>query len=464
MSDRVSDNHGGEGSKRGRGRPRKTPPSEKTVKKREKIVCLHGNKEPRKCMRCFIAYRKHCTENGIPVNESLFQFCSHLKQRSRCVECNGVGICSHGGLRYMCKVCGGSSICSHGRQKSKCKPCKGSAICCHDKEKNKCKVCDGRALCSHGIPKTRCVPCKGGSICQHQRLRNLCIDCGGKGLCVHGRIRWKCVECVDRSKLCPCGKVSSQCTKCKKMRQMAKEVSARPEVSTSDEQAQATLAQSPEASMSGEKAQANLAQSPESSMSGEQAQATLPPSPEASMSGEQAQCAAQTSKWERSVCPHGKSAPRHCKPCFREYEEFCVINKIIPRGSLFDFCPHLKQKSRCAECKGVAVCPHGKPRYVCIKCVDPSKICPCGKVSGQCNKCRKMRQMAKGACASSEASTSGEQAQSTLVDDGRPNPTIYCFQCTQHLEVDNFPPGPAYLDLTICKSCELESHQDEMNP
>ena len=62
-----------------------------------------------------------CNER-VKVEQERYR-CPHGRQRSRCRECDGVGICDHNRLRFQCYQCGGTSICAHGRHRHACWDC-----------------------------------------------------------------------------------------------------------------------------------------------------------------------------------------------------------------------------------------------------------------------------------------------------------------------------------------------------
>ena len=49
--------------------------------------------------------------------------CTHGKQKSRCIECNGSAICRHKMQTRFCVECKGAAICKHGKRKYWCGQC-----------------------------------------------------------------------------------------------------------------------------------------------------------------------------------------------------------------------------------------------------------------------------------------------------------------------------------------------------
>lgn len=116
---------------------------------------MNANEERKKCTRCKVnltldkftkkrddTYRKRCIECCVKVVEwNNKNKCPHGKQKSICVECDGVGICKHGKIIYDCILCKGSGICEHNKTRRSCVSCGGSQICVHNKQKSCCKIC-----------------------------------------------------------------------------------------------------------------------------------------------------------------------------------------------------------------------------------------------------------------------------------------------------------------------------------
>lgn len=116
---------------------------------------MNTNEERKKCVRCKVnltldkftkkrddTYQKTCIECCVKQVASNNKYkCPHGKQKSMCVECDGVGICKHGKERYRCVHCDGVSICEHGKQRYRCVHCVGESICEHGKRKIQCKEC-----------------------------------------------------------------------------------------------------------------------------------------------------------------------------------------------------------------------------------------------------------------------------------------------------------------------------------
>jgi hypothetical protein len=139
---------------------------------------------------------KTCTECSIKVSVAHKKHrCIHNKQKSRCIDCCGVGICEHKRQKNLCKDCKGISVCKHGKRKYRCKDCCGSAICKHGIIKYQCKKCKGGSVCDHNKIRSQCVECKGGGICKHNNIRNYCKDCGNKGHCKHNVKKSQCIYC-----------------------------------------------------------------------------------------------------------------------------------------------------------------------------------------------------------------------------------------------------------------------------
>ena len=99
--------------------------------------------------------------------------CEHIKQKSRCTICGGMGFCEHNKEEKIAENVEKFIFVSIIRKKNSCSKCRGSAICIHGRRKQYCKDCGG------------------ASICIHNRQKYHCKDCGGKGICEHQKPRWK---------------------------------------------------------------------------------------------------------------------------------------------------------------------------------------------------------------------------------------------------------------------------------
>jgi len=139
--------------------------------------------------------------------------CSHNREKSRCRDCDGIGICIHNKRKSACIDCGGSVFCIHNKQKSRCRDCGGSSICIHNKIKSTCKECGGSEICEHGRKKSECKECGGGSICIHNRRKSECKECGGSKICIHGKFKSTCKECGG-SRICIHNKFKQNCKEC----------------------------------------------------------------------------------------------------------------------------------------------------------------------------------------------------------------------------------------------------------
>jgi len=157
------------------------------------------------CKRCLDIAKKNRDKNK----------CEHGRQKSRCKECDGVGMCEHGRQKNICKDCGGNQICEHGRSRSVCKDCGGGGICEHGRRRVYCKDCGGSQICEHNKRRDECSVCGGSQTCEHGRIRATCKVCGGSQICEHGRMKSVCRDCGGLS-ICKHNLVISSCRKCSK--------------------------------------------------------------------------------------------------------------------------------------------------------------------------------------------------------------------------------------------------------
>ena len=89
----------------------------------------------------------------------------------------------------------------------------------------------------------------------------------------------------------------------------------------------------------------------------------------------------------KPFCFHGKSLPRNCRDCCRQYMEECDAMGVSVDPTKMDFCiEHWRNKTICKECKSSRVCPHGKLKKLCIECGGTS-ICPHGREKRTCKEC-----------------------------------------------------------------------------
>jgi len=51
--------------------------------------------------------------------------------------------------------------------------------CPHDRQKSKCRDCDGIGICEHKRQKYKCINCDGPDICKHKLQRQWCKTCSG---------------------------------------------------------------------------------------------------------------------------------------------------------------------------------------------------------------------------------------------------------------------------------------------
>ena len=69
-------------------------------------------------------------------------------------------VCVHGKRLYVCTLCSvGKGLCSHNRQITQCLDCEGSSTCFHKKSKSQCLDCHGSNICSHNKTKYACKEC-----------------------------------------------------------------------------------------------------------------------------------------------------------------------------------------------------------------------------------------------------------------------------------------------------------------
>lgn len=166
----------------------------------EHVFCNHvyvaGSKKGQVC-------GTFCRKGGPKCGEhsKVPRKCEHGKQKSVCVECEGVGICEHGKRRCLCKDCSGGALCQHNRQKSVCIECKGVGICEHGRRRTGCKQCHGGAVCEHGAIRSRCRVCGGSQICPHDKYKWVCKECDPCGAIANNtRTRLRNVLKHDKSK------------------------------------------------------------------------------------------------------------------------------------------------------------------------------------------------------------------------------------------------------------------------
>ena len=149
---------------------------------------------------CRTKGRKYIDKNNnIVIWNGNSLHCEHNKRKSRCVDCEGVGICIHKRVKHRCVDCRGVGICIHKRIKNRCKDCNGSLICIHKKDKYRCKECEGSQVCIHKRIRTQCIECKGGNICVHNKQKAHCKICLGTSFCSHNKRKDTCTICCSKS-------------------------------------------------------------------------------------------------------------------------------------------------------------------------------------------------------------------------------------------------------------------------
>lgn len=96
-------------------------------------------------------------------------------------------------------------------------------------------------------------------------------------------------------------------------------------------------------------------------------------------------------------CPHARQKDR-CKDCGGS--AICIHGKQKRFCRACDgsaFCPHGRQKARCKECGGSSICPHGRQKNRCKEC-GGAGICVHRREKTSCKECKAAVMSTKSSC------------------------------------------------------------------
>ena len=198
--------------------------------------------------------------------------------------------------------------------------------------------------------------------CPHgNKHKYSCRQCGGSNFCDHGRQKHQCKECGGRS-ICEHSRQRHQCKDCKGS-SICEHDRIRSQCKDCNPHRNSNLAALKKA-LSKDTSDSRLEQD----------------------TGQGACDAQEPEKKKPNKCPHGKQKSR-CIDCGGQALcEHKVQRYFCKKCNGGRYCDHGKQKHLCIECDGSAMCEHRRQRNKCKDCKG-SAICKHGKDKARCNEC-----------------------------------------------------------------------------